>query len=1477
TAGMTPQLALAYNSGAGNDLLGVGWSLHGLSAITRCAATEAQDGFRGTVAYDEGDRFALDGQRLMAVSGSGYGAEDAVYHTEVESWHRVAPVYGGSAAPASGPVSFVVQDKDGRTYEYGATPDSRVAASADNPSVRVWALNKITDSNGNYLTVTYQPDPSNNTNCPLSIDYTFNEGLTQFRSVKFIYEPRPDPYTRYAGGYPVTTTQLLKQVQTLLDGELVRTYTLEYQQGQATGRSRLCSVTESDAAGAALPPTTFEWQDGDAGLFAACAQLPATGQPWQGTLLSLDANGDGLCDIVNAYQSDEGNLQLTLFLADEEGFSSGIVIETTIPYAEGMQILPMDVDGDGCVDLVCAQSSGDWDLGLTVLLSRPGGEGGWQFVQGALNGGGPPDLPWGGQLLSMDVDGDGMADLVYSYQNGMTLALAFLFSDGSAFAPSPDDKTSPTVDFFGGAQYLGGDFNGDGMCDLVYAYQSGDYMAMTLFLSAGRGGLIQQAGSPLPSATSVPACGALTTLDVNSDGLADLVQAYLDGDSLVVNTLLSNGASFEPAVTQNFQIPNLGTATPTLLPMDVNGDGLPDLVISAQNGDDLQLSALLSNGGGFTLQEGVAQPPASIQPGGVILPFDANGDGKTDLVFAYNAGDAEQSLGLSKMLAAGPFPDLLTGVTNGLGGKFGITYAPLTDASVYSRNAPAGGSQVSVQNLLNNSVSGASYPITYSPTSTPSTPGSTLTTRLVDFPKYVVASHTKDDAVGQSYSYDYYYAAALLDLTGRGWLGFNTMRMTDNDFQTTTVTHYNQQFPLTHSVESSTIGRSADGALMHRVTYEYQQAVNAPNTGPGVALVLTQSVRTDCYNFAPPGDDPAPDTTDLTTYAYDDGFGNATQTSHTGTGWGAPLYVFETYLNDPSKWALGFKTGRALASDAAGEQVLSRQAMAYDPGTLKLTRTELWNDQAQSMEATGYGYDAYGNQTSVTDPSGAVSRIAYDAAYQTFMASKTSPPNQSGRSLTWQYAYYPQFGVRQSETDANGVVRGQNVDGLGRVVETYGPDPSGATVTLSRVTWASDQSGTYRQTDDITDWAGTADWARQYLDGFSRVWRVASLGPDGESTVLVDKTLNSRGLTLRQSLPYYETGAPLFIENTYDNFGRQTQIDHPLGGGDYVTTRIDYETATRVVQTEAFGRPYARATTSEYSTFNSKRVLVNQTDAAGATTAYGYDPLGRLVSVKDGAGVVTSAAYDSLNRKISLKAESPSGTVLSEETFTFDDLNRTTTHVDARQTRIVQTYDALRRLVGRTVQLQGGEPVSTAYTLDDPSSAYGQDRVSGARVQDGVSYAYGYDPDGNQTEITIALDGESYAFKKSYLPGGRLGRLTFPDLSVQTNNYNAARQLTSVAVAAEGGPAPQTLATYSEFYPFGAAGHVAYGNSTSAGYTYDGGARLTAKSLAGPSGPLAELGYGWNDLFELTEVRDELTPANTQTFGYDPVGRLAQA
>ena len=42
--GLAPSLALVYSSNGGNGFYGVGWNLSGLSTITRCSQTWAQDG-----------------------------------------------------------------------------------------------------------------------------------------------------------------------------------------------------------------------------------------------------------------------------------------------------------------------------------------------------------------------------------------------------------------------------------------------------------------------------------------------------------------------------------------------------------------------------------------------------------------------------------------------------------------------------------------------------------------------------------------------------------------------------------------------------------------------------------------------------------------------------------------------------------------------------------------------------------------------------------------------------------------------------------------------------------------------------------------------------------------------------------------------------------------------------------------------------------------------------------------------------------------------------------------------------------------------------------------------------------------------------------------------------------------------------------------------------------------------------------------
>src|SRR5262245_28939156 len=116
----------------------------------------------------------------------------------------------------------------------------------------------------------------------------------------------------------------------------------------------------------------------------------------------------------------------------------------------------------------------------------------------------------------MDVNGDGLVDLVCAYDNNGTLGLKILFSDGSSFAPKDQDRTVVTAAYYSGAQLLPVQFNGDTMCDLLYAFQKGANFEVVLFLSQGWEGFVQQNTNPVPSATTLSAQGILMRLLLDS-------------------------------------------------------------------------------------------------------------------------------------------------------------------------------------------------------------------------------------------------------------------------------------------------------------------------------------------------------------------------------------------------------------------------------------------------------------------------------------------------------------------------------------------------------------------------------------------------------------------------------------------------------------------------------------------------------------------------------------------------------------------------------------------------------------------------------------------------------------------------------------------------------------------------------------------------------------------------------------------------
>src|SRR5262249_25437385 len=153
--------------------------------------------------HDSRDRFCLDGQRLIAVNGA-YGAHGTEYRTERESFAKIFS-YG---IAGTGPNYFVVTAKDGTVSEYGNSADSRIEAVKNGvvqPTIRLWALNKVQDTRGNYYAVTYEKNtPAELTGeyRPKQIDYTGNANgaLAPYNSVRFGYTPRTDLVMAYEAG-----------------------------------------------------------------------------------------------------------------------------------------------------------------------------------------------------------------------------------------------------------------------------------------------------------------------------------------------------------------------------------------------------------------------------------------------------------------------------------------------------------------------------------------------------------------------------------------------------------------------------------------------------------------------------------------------------------------------------------------------------------------------------------------------------------------------------------------------------------------------------------------------------------------------------------------------------------------------------------------------------------------------------------------------------------------------------------------------------------------------------------------------------------------------------------------------------------------------------------------------------------------------------------------------------------------------------
>jgi uncharacterized protein (TIGR03437 family) len=140
---------------------------------------------------------------------------------------------------------------------------------------------------------------------------------------------------------------------------------------------------------------------------------------------------------------------------------------------------------------------------------------------------------------------------------------------------------------------------------------------------------------------------AMAVVDVNVDGIPDILGGSAFGHDSGLQVLIGNGgSSFQPAVTYGI---SSSLKVYAIAVADLNGDHKLDAVIASSLGNDGKISVFLGNGDGTFQAERTAFSGSTFP---AVAIADLNGDGKPDLAFTVQ-DDPNNFLGPAAEVALG--------------------------------------------------------------------------------------------------------------------------------------------------------------------------------------------------------------------------------------------------------------------------------------------------------------------------------------------------------------------------------------------------------------------------------------------------------------------------------------------------------------------------------------------------------------------------------------------------------------------------------------------------------------------------------------------------------------------------------------------------------------------------------------------------------------------------------------------------------
>jgi RHS repeat-associated protein len=1344
--GVQPNLSLSYNSDSGNGPIGVGWSLAGLSVITRCSGTVAQDSAATAVTLTATDRFCLDGNRLRLTSSeslSTYGQPGTTYQTEIANFENVT----AKGTTGTGPSYFTMQTPSGWTYQYGNTTSSQILGNGS-ATVSAWYLNQVSDTFGNTMTITYETANQNSdlegTTVPQSISWTLSgAGSSTYNyTMTFGYETLASPTKAgYVAGTPVQNYYLLANILESYAGTTIKNYVLGYTASTTTGRETLTSLSEcaDSAASNCLGATQISYQSGQQGVATTADTLTGV-QTEAGDLVTaaFDLNGDGINDLA-VYHG--GTWEVSF------GSPTGYSAPVNTGIASSIVQLG-SVDASGTAGFLTPVS------GVWYYYKWNGSE-----FAGVSTGAAVPAGAAEATTALGDVDGDGRPDIVYinTSTNYIEVQLNTTTNGTPSFGSpiqtvSLNGINSITASIGGYRSSL--DFYGDGQSDIV-AYAPYVVHGLThtyvyaLHFSAGT--FSESLLANLSANTTLIDIG-----DYNDDGCVDFltsVTLYLSSCNGVAATELPISA---------------GTA---VAGMDWDHSGRRAVVVD--NGGTIGIYKSAGNALGSLITTTIPYSSNNIYQ---ALP-NATGDGMDALgVFNQTASPATFQYYLQN--GAGQPPDLLSEVTDGYGNSVSPTYVSLAQ-TVNSYFFPRTDAASSYQNYI-----GPLYVVNQASFSDPSS------------------------ATGGTYQQTNFYSGAWMNLQGRGFAGFEAHQVQDSRNNVYETFDYNLAFPYTgmllldYTTEDN-LSSEYLGEVVNTLscTILSESATCTPPNGPTSQRYFTYASNSTTFSMEPSAVGSWAQRlvmTASTNYTYDD-YGNAltVATTVTDNNSDSPYYNgtwTTTTTNTPdvniATWCLGLLTQTQVTYTSSVDNAVTRTKQ-FTPNTTNCRYTQIVTEPSSATYKVteSIGYDEFGNISSdsvtgvgmgAASPATRTTAVTwYNSTYPTgqFPLSVQDPSGTTSQ-LTYNYS----FGKVSGRTDANGAATAWIYDGFGRQAQETRPDGTYTQWTYNNcVNWGGCLIGsntlslahTIYNTDGSTLSGGTT-----FFDPLQRPVIYNGVLPVSGTYYRLERRYDSLGRVVEQAAPCAFTSVPsscpYMTTIGYDVINRVTSVSRPISASNNMpeTTNYTYQGGIAKVTD-----PQLNATTTVKDVNGWLR---QTTDPGGYSVTTAYDAAGSRVGVTDNArNSLWSGAYA---YGVSPFLVNSTDMDLGAWSYTVDALGERTGWTDAKGQSFGETYDALSRPLTRTEPDQFTQwtwgASAASYNLGKlqsvcmgPAPASGS---AGACTSLYYSESETYDSVGRRSQRTITIPSTgTFTYTWAYnATTGLLSSLTYP-----TSTSGAALQL----------------------------------------------------------------------------------------------------